>query len=265
MNGTRKKIMLIDDINYHLMSTKERLKAYYDVYTARTAEIFFETLENVTPDIVLLDINMPDADGYEVFDRFKADTRFDGIPVVFLTSQNDRKNIIKSMNLGVSDFITKPYTDTELTECIEYQLHPEKRGTNKPIILAVDDNPSILKTLNALLQEDYTVYTLPEPDKMQVLLGIVTPDLFLLDYMMPVINGFDLVPVIRKIPVHAETPIMYLTSEATIDNISVAMTIGACDFLVKPINDRILREKVAMHTKNFIMMRRLRELDTNRR
>ena len=89
---------------------------------------------------------------------------------------------------------------------------------------------------------------------------MITPDLFILDCQMPVYSGFDLVPIIRRIREHEETPIIFLTSEGTIDNISVAINLGARDFIIKPIDEAILREKVALHIKDFMMRRRIRSL-----
>ncbi len=129
-----------------------------------------------------------------------------------------------------------------------------------PIILAVDDNPSILKTLNELLHRQYKVYTLPKPEMLEVLLNNVVPDLFLLDCKMPVLSGFDLVPKIRAFPGHEKTPIVFLTSEGTIDTVNAAVHFGASDFIVKPVDETVLREKLALHTSDYMMRRHLRTL-----
>jgi DNA-binding response OmpR family regulator len=76
---------------------------------------------------------------------------------------------------------------------------------------------------------------------------------------MPGLSGFDLVPIIRKMPQHEDTPIIFLTSDGTIDNISAAMGFGARDFIVKPIDMMILRDKTTEHLKDFIMYRRIRK------
>jgi len=63
---------------------------------------------------------------------------------------------------------------------------------------------------------------------------------------MPELSGFDCVPIIRAIEGHEDTPIIFLTSEGTVDNISTA-ALGACDFVVKPFNPDVLRKKIAKH------------------
>jgi len=256
----RRQIILVDDVSFHLLSTKERLKKYYEVFPVQSAEALFELLYSVEPELILMDINMPESDGFETIEKLKADPRYEHIPVIFFSASNDRKNVIRAMNLGAVDFIAKPYSEDDLANCIEGHLDPYQRSANKPIVLAVDDSPSILKAINHLLHDNYTVYTLPDPERLKDLLKMITPDLFLLDCNMPVLNGFDLVPVIRATPLHEETPIIFVTSDGTIDNISVALHLGAVDYIVKPIDDKILRSKTAQHLEKYILRRRIRAL-----
>jgi len=260
MTNRRRRIIVVDDIMFHLLSMKERLKDHYEVYPAQTADILFDLLEKVEPELVILDINMPGHDGFEIITKIKSDPRYDYVPVVFLTSLKDRDSLMKAMSLGAADYLVKPVSDANLIECIEYQINPNGPGTMKPVILAVDDNPSILKAINSLLHDRYVVSTLPQPEKMRDLLAMITPDLFILDCNMPILSGFDLVPIIRSHSNHAETPILFLTSEGTLDNLSVAMQLGASDFLVKPIDETILRDKAAHHLKDFIIRRRLNSI-----
>jgi DNA-binding response OmpR family regulator len=207
---------------------------------------------------------MPDVNGFELIERIKSDPRYSDIPVIFLTAQKDKKSIIKGMSLGAADFVTKPFSDEKLIECIECQFDADKRKAHMPIILAIDDNPSILQALNSLLSNQYAIYTMPGIEREQPLIDFlrrITPDLFLLDYNMPVLTGFDLVPIIRNLEGHDETPIIFLTSEGSVDNISVAIHLGACDFITKPIDEAVLRERLATHLSDYVMRRRIRSLE----
>jgi DNA-binding response OmpR family regulator len=117
------------------------------------------------------------------------------------------------------------------------------------LILAVDDSPTILNSISSVLSDEYRVRTLVKPAMIEKLLETITPDLFLLDYLMPEINGFELIPVIRRFEEHKETPIIILTSEGTVDNVTAALALGACDFAVKPFDPVLLREKIKNHIK----------------
>lgn len=258
--GIKRKIVLVDDLQFHLISTRERLKPHYDIYTAMSSSELYEILSKVNPDLILLDINMPGEDGFELLDKLKEDSRYSYIPVIFLSAQIDKESIIKGMSLGAVDFIPKPYTDTDLIESIERATTPNIRHSSRPIILTVDDNPTELKTIHFYLKDYYTVYTLPEAEKIRDFLRVITPDLFLLDCQMPVLSGFDLVPIIRGISRHEETPIIFVTSEGSIENISTAMQLGACDYIIKPVDEGILLSKAEQHLADYILRRRIRGL-----
>ena len=144
---------------------------------------------------------------------------------------------------------TKPDVLSDATLSLnEFIRRLEYEETNrKLLILAIDDSPVLLKSIASVLSVEYKVFTLPKPTELEKVLQKLTPDLFLLDYKMPEISGFDLVPIIRSFEEHKDTPIIFLTSEGTIDNVTAAHVLGACDFAVKPFNPDILRMKIAKH------------------
>ena len=259
MENERRKILIVDDVYQHLVGARERLKTKYDVSLANSAKSMYEILAQLKPELILLDINMPDCDGFETLSALKNDYRYADIPVVFLTSNFDKSSILKGIKLGAADFITKPFNDKKLIACIEYHLDPKARESMKPIILAVDDSLSILRAINYVLSSKYTVTTLPNPEVLKEVLTKVTPDLFILDCQMPEVHGFDLVPMIRGIPEHEETPIVFLTTDGSVDHVFVALDLGACDFIVKPINNDILRTRIALHLEDYMIRRRLRQ------
>ncbi|MDR2531874.1 MAG: response regulator [Oscillospiraceae bacterium] len=260
MTDIQKKIVLVDDVSFFLLSFKQRFEKHYKVYLAQSAVQLFEILEKVIPDLIILDINIPDSNGFEIIEKLKADPLFARIPVIFLTGNKDKESVKRGIELGATDILFKPVDDSVLIECIEMQLEPEKQKISKPVILAIDDSPSILATINHILRAQHTVYTLPDPEKTKELLKIISPDLFLLDCQMPVLHGFELANMIRLETEHKETPIIFLTSDGTIDNLSVAFNLGASDFMVKPINEALLRERIAKHLEGYMMRRRIRLL-----
>ena len=138
-----------------------------------------------------------------------------------------------------------PSEASSLISCIK--ALEEEEANRKLMVLAVDDSPAILEAVSVVLGDEYNVFKLPKPAMLENVLGQVNPDLFLLDYQMPELNGFELIPIIRGFQEHKETPIVFLTSEGTLDNITAAIGMGASDFIVKPFNPDQLREKVAKH------------------
>ena len=121
----------------------------------------------------------------------------------------------------------------------------EEEANRKPLILIVDDSPVILKAVSAVLSDDYKVFMLEKPTELERVLQKLTPELFILDYQMPELNGFDLIPIIRNFDEHKNTPIVFLTSEGSFDNVTAAIARGISDFIVKPFKPDVLREKIA--------------------
>jgi len=252
----RYKIIYVDDVSTSLISLKRRLSVFHEVYPAVSSEVMFDALLKITPDVILLDINMPNANGYEVINLLKDDERYADIPVIFFTSNNDKESVLLGLSLGAVDYIIKPFETNSLVDCIEKHVAVARakkklsaEDGEKPRILAVDDVVSILKSIKAALRNQYIVHTISKPEAVVDFLQLRRPDLILLDYLMPVYNGFELIPMIRELSEHKNTPIIMLTSEGTINNVKEALSLGACDFIVKPFKDSELIEKVAKHIK----------------
>ncbi|MCL1814773.1 MAG: response regulator [Treponema sp.] len=122
MDTVRHTIILVDDNLSSLAQGKDILKPYYKVYPAPSAAKLFEALKNITPDLVLMDIEMPEMSGYEAVKKLKADIRFKEIPVIFLTSKSDEDSELQGFDLGAMDYISKPFSAPLLLKRIENQL-----------------------------------------------------------------------------------------------------------------------------------------------
>ena len=110
-----KKILIVDDEPTHLALVKEYLSSFgYDIYTALDGKGCLEMLQKVKPDLALLDINLPDMDGFQLIKKIKEIPCFATLPVVFLSGY-DRSNFkVKALELGADDYITRPFNTAEL-------------------------------------------------------------------------------------------------------------------------------------------------------
>jgi len=122
MSSSRRTIILVDDNLTNLSMGKNMLKTFYQVIPVTSAAALFQTLEEVIPEIILLDIDMPDMDGYEAIKILKTDDRFKDIPVIFLTAMVDSDNEVEGFDLGAVDYITKPFSAPILLKRIEKEL-----------------------------------------------------------------------------------------------------------------------------------------------
>ena len=122
MEDERCKIMMVDDNLATLAMGKKLLKPFYEVYPVPSAVKLFEILENVIPNLILLDIEMPEMSGYEVIKKLKANPNFNDIPIIFLTSKNDESSELEGFDLGAMDYISKPFSAPRLLKRIANQL-----------------------------------------------------------------------------------------------------------------------------------------------
>jgi putative two-component system response regulator len=104
----KKTIVLVDDSPVNLLIGKNMLKDRYHVMTVPSGKKLFAALEVTRPDLILLDIDMPEMSGFQVITRLKADPRTAAIPVLFLSANNDLEHIRQAFSLGAADFIQKP-------------------------------------------------------------------------------------------------------------------------------------------------------------
>jgi len=118
MTGKRKTIIAVDDNNTTLAACKKILKPLYEVYPATSASRMFKMMEHIKPDLILLDVEMPDINGYEAAGMLKEKDAFKEIPIVFLTARNDPVCEKVGLNLGAADYISKPVVSDQLIERI---------------------------------------------------------------------------------------------------------------------------------------------------
>lgn len=112
-----KNILIVDDELSILVPIKFLLeKNDYHVELAQSGRDALDKIAQSKPDLILLDIMLPDLDGYEIFQMIRENPQWDDIKVIYLTAKNRDVDIAKGLNLGVDAYITKPFSNAELLE-----------------------------------------------------------------------------------------------------------------------------------------------------
>ena len=122
MSDEKKFIILVDDNPANLKIGKNVLSEKYRVATAPSAEKLFGLLENNNPALILLDIDMPEMDGYEAIKVLKSKPQTKDIPVIFLTGMKEAQDEEKGRSLGAVDYVTKPFEPMAFITCIEKHI-----------------------------------------------------------------------------------------------------------------------------------------------
>jgi signal transduction histidine kinase len=127
MAGDRKKIIVVDDNPENLNVLKNTMKELYMVYPCPSAAQMFELLEHVQPELILLDVEMPEMNGYEAIKKLKSDNKYKEIPVIFLTSMTGAQSELEGLGYGAVDYIRKPFIAPLLMQRIRTQLSIQKQ------------------------------------------------------------------------------------------------------------------------------------------
>ena len=118
-----RKILIADDEHKIVMTLEYAFrKAGYEVFIARDGSEVLEILKTEIPDVILLDIMMPNVDGYTTISEIKKNEKYKNIKVIFLSAKTGESDIKKGLELGADAYVTKPYSIKKLTEKVEELL-----------------------------------------------------------------------------------------------------------------------------------------------
>jgi two-component system, sensor histidine kinase and response regulator len=123
INQSEYKILVVDDVLSNVLLLKVLLtNEKYKVVTAMNGSQALKMVESELPDLILLDVMMPDISGFEVAQQLKAKTAYAQIPIIFLTALNSTADIVKGFQMGANDFISKPFNKEELIIRVMHQI-----------------------------------------------------------------------------------------------------------------------------------------------
>ena len=165
MEDKRELIIMVDDDITNLAVAKNNLADEYDFISAPSGKKLFALLDKLTPDLILLDIEMPEMDGFQVIKRLKGIEKTEDIPVIFLTAKIDPENEINGLELGAVDYITKPFSkalllkrielhllfEAQKKELLKYNLNLKSEVTKKTQTVS-ELQSAILKTMSELVE-----------------------------------------------------------------------------------------------------------------
>lgn len=143
----KNKVMIIDDDKEIHMLMRKQLEALYTVVCASSGKEALDILKNESlPQLILLDITMPEMDGYEVLNRLKSDSILKDIPVVFLTGMADESSELKGLNSDVVDYLKKPIAGKLLLARVQHyiDLYSEREMKGKLNMEMIDALPEKL-------------------------------------------------------------------------------------------------------------------------
>jgi CheY-like chemotaxis protein len=249
-------LLIIDDnvMNSDILSRRLSREGY-EVLVERDGRDGLDILADHHVDLILLDILMPGMDGYQVLQSLKEDPRTRAIPVIMLTAVHEIESVIRCLELGVDDYLTKPFNIPFVKSRIAAVLHgrPERDGEGRETgsgpkrhILIIDDNAMNQDMLSRRLErDDYEVLTASSGREGLDTIAKQDVDLVLLDILMPEMDGYQVLRTMKEDESTRRLPVIMLTAVSDVESVKRCIDLGADDYLIKPFNSVLLKSRVA--------------------
>ena len=154
MADAKSKILIVEDD----LDVAEMLNAYfrvqgYDVFIVNWGEDGVRAAQTILPDLVILDIRLPDIDGYEVARRVRSDRRTNEIPIIFLTEKRERVDRLQGFEVGADDYITKPFDVQELRLRVRNALKRVSQGSLTNPVSGLPEGPLVEERLSEVIHK----------------------------------------------------------------------------------------------------------------
>ncbi len=280
-------ILVVDDSPENIDMLVGILGGAYKVKAAKNGEKALKIARSQTPpDLILLDIIMPEMDGYDVCRQLKSDPSTMNIPVMFVTGKDRAEDETRGLQLGAVDYITKPFTPPIVLARVKTHLalyfasqgtqpdtgdgqkpeepHPGFReAENEPqqaplrqTILVLDDSPESIDVLVSILSPYYKVKATTQGQKaLKIATSSHPPDLILMDIVMPDMDGYAVCRQLKADRATCDIPVLFISVlEETLDKVK-AFGIGGVDYITKPFQ----AEEVVARVKTHLSLRNMQK------
>jgi two-component system cell cycle response regulator len=274
------RILVVDDIPANVKLLEARLSAeYFDVITASNGAQALEICARSECDLILLDVMMPDMDGFEVCRRLKADPKTHFIPVVMVTALDSPSDRVRGLEAGADDFLTKPVADAVLVArvrsltrlkmmtdelrmravtSLEIGIQAPERGAVADDgiggrILLVDDRPSSYERLAPLLAAEHTVDVEPNPAEALFHAAEGNYDLLIVSLSLENFDGLRLCSQARSLERTRQIPILAIADLDNNTRLLRGLEIGVNDYLTRPVdkNELMARARTQVRRRRY--------------
>jgi two-component system, cell cycle response regulator len=280
------RVLVVDDVPANVKLLEARLSAeYFDVITAYSGSEALTLAERAECDIVLLDVMMPDMDGFEVCRRLKSNPATHHIPVVMVTALDQPSDRVKGLEAGADDFLTKPVSDLALVARVRSLVRLKmvtdelrmRALTSREIgiqsaereavsetgrgghILIVDDRKSSYERLVSTLVAEHAVDVETEPSEALFHAAEGNYDLAIVSLGLQSFDGLRLCSQLRSLERTRGLPILAVAEPDNNQRLLRGLEIGVNDYLIRPIDKNELLARARTQVKRKRYTERLRD------
>jgi two-component system cell cycle response regulator len=280
------RVLVVDDVPANVKLLEARLSAeYFDVTTAYSGAEALAVCERAECDIVLLDVMMPDMDGFEVCRKLKSNPATHHIPVVMVTALDQPSDRVRGLEAGADDFLTKPVTDVALVSRVRSlarlkmvtdelrmrALTSKEIGIQSPEreavaetglsgrVLIVDDRASSYERMVATLSAEHTVDVEPDPNEALFHAAEGNYDLVIVSLGLQNFDGLRLCSQVRSLERTRSVPILAVAEADNNQRLIRGLEIGVNDYLIRPVDRNEMLARVRTQIKKKRYTERLRD------
>jgi two-component system cell cycle response regulator len=250
------KILTVDDSRTIRLIVAKAFKPFdCEVFEACNGVEGLAVASKEKPDIIILDITMPIMDGYETLTKLKSDPELKGIPVIMLTAEAGKENVLRIAKLGVRDYLIKPFKEELVVERAGRIIDLKPKGQTKekakrfddPLsILVVDDKPAIADQIrNGLKDTSWNVEGCTQAGQTIDHCNQKAPDVVLISLSLPDNGGFNLFQLLRGNSKTKSIPVFALAVKTAVEEQGKAQPMGFNGIVTKPIDVEDLKAKIS--------------------
>jgi two-component system cell cycle response regulator len=280
------RILVVDDIAANVRLLEAKLAAeYFEVVTASSGPEALEIISRNAPDIVLLDVMMPEMDGFEVCTRIRANAKTRFLPVVMVTALSDPSDRVRGLEAGADDFLTKPVNDLALFARVrslvrlkmmmdEWRMREQTSGQfdiltaeaepgpeddrNAEILLVESFQPAAQRIVSVLSGDGNKVEVADTLAKGMEASAKARHDLIITNIQVAGEDGLRLCSHLRSQEDTRQVPILLIVEDYDMPRLIKGLDIGASDYLMKPIDPNELLARVRIQIRRRRYQDRLR-------
>jgi CheY-like chemotaxis protein len=238
------------------------VQAGYNAIAESHSTKVYHMVENMSLDLAIIDLDMPELNGYDLIKQIKSNPKFAKLPIMIYTGKENYKDDLKKIDGLFTDLLEKSSSNIEdLADTINQMINRYDEPTPPELVASIKDG------IKVLLVEDYKhsqiiVTRLLKKNNFDTIVVVENGaeaveavkkqkfDLILMDMQMPVMNGFEATERIRLMPEYKETPIIALTAFAMKGDREKCLEAGATDYIPKPIDSQEFIQKVKYYTES---------------
>jgi two-component system cell cycle response regulator len=280
------RVLVVDDVPANVKLLEARLSAeYFDITTAYSGAEALAICERAACDLVLLDVMMPDVDGFEVCKKLKSNPLTHHIPVIIVTALDQPSDRVRGLEAGADDFLTKPVSDVALIARVrslarlklmtdELRMravtsreigiqNPEKEAVaetgKQGRILVVDDRKSSYERLASMLAAEHRVDVEPDPNRALFRAAEGDYELMIVSLGLENFDGLRLCSQLRSLDRTRNMPVLAVSDGEDNGRLARGLEIGVNDYLLRPIDKNELLARVRTQIRKKRYTERLRD------